>query len=89
MTVSLNSATPVITSPEENVNFLLDFVGGLFVNAFPHLAQLQINATVQGLVCYNKDVKALKEHLREFLVQIKVCLFTCLFVYFILNFYFK
>jgi len=33
----------------------------------------QIKLTVQGLFDLNQDIPAFKEHLRDFMVQIKVC----------------
>lgn len=40
--------------------------------AFPHLTDNQIKITVQGLFNLNHDIPAFKDHLRDFLVQIRV-----------------
>ena len=38
----------------------------------------QVKLTVQGLFDLDQDISAFKEHLRDFMVQIKVC-HLCLF----------
>lgn len=41
-------------------------------------ASAQVKLFVTGLFSLNQDIPAFKEHLRDFLVQIKVCL-VCFF----------
>ncbi|XP_075225600.1 exportin-1 emb [Lycorma delicatula] len=55
----------------ENVHFVQEFVANLLKNAFPHLTDNQIKITVQGMFNLNHDVNGFKEHLRDFLVQIR------------------
>ena len=54
-----------------NIVFVQDFVANLLRTAFPHLTDNQIKITVQGLFNLNQDIPAFKEHLRDFLVQIR------------------
>lgn len=54
-----------------NTTFVKQSVGSLLKNAYPHLQEAQIQITVEGLFSFNKDITAFKEHLRDFLVQIK------------------
>ncbi|XP_046918436.2 exportin-1 emb [Dermatophagoides farinae] len=55
----------------DNVKFVKDFVSSLLKSAFSHLNDAQIQVTVQGFFNLNHDVVAFKEHLRDFLVQIR------------------
>lgn len=64
-------------SPQENVAaanvlFVQNFVAEVLHNAFPHLTQLQLKVTVEGLFNLDQDITGFREHLRDFLVQIKV-----------------
>ncbi|XP_071961945.1 exportin-1-like [Antedon mediterranea] len=54
-----------------NEDYIKEFTGKLLKNAFPHLQELQIKLFVTGLFSLNQDIAAFKEHLRDFLVQIK------------------
>lgn len=48
------------------------------------LVSAQIKLTVQGLFDLNQNIPAFKEHLRDFMVQIKVsCLFCVVFIHLI------
>ena len=48
------------------------------------LVSAQIKLTVQGLFDLNQNIPAFKEHLRDFMVQIKVyCLFFVVFIHLI------
>lgn len=58
-------------TPAENVQFVQEFVANLLKNAFPHLTDNQIKITVQGMFNLNQDIPAFKEHMRDFLVQIR------------------
>ncbi|KAL0267451.1 UNVERIFIED_CONTAM: hypothetical protein PYX00_009718 [Menopon gallinae] len=55
----------------DNVLHVQEFVANLFKNAFGHLTDNQIKITVQGLFHLDQDAAAFKEHLRDFLVQIR------------------
>lgn len=67
-------------------------MANLLKTAFPHLTDNQIKITVQGLFNLDQDIPAFKDHLRDFLVQIRVscskiiCRYVLLpysFIYFI------
>ncbi|XP_018334478.1 exportin-1 [Agrilus planipennis] len=55
----------------DNVLYLQEFTGSLLRSAFPHLTDNQIKITVQGFFSLHQDIPAFKEHLRDFLVQIR------------------
>lgn len=79
ITVSLDSANPAAPSTN-NVTYVQGFVANLLKAAFPHLSENQIKITVQGMVNLNQDIPAFKEHLRDFLVQIRVSwIYLCVF----------
>ncbi|MGH0137142.1 UNVERIFIED_CONTAM: hypothetical protein FKN15_017488 [Acipenser sinensis] len=63
---ALNPATPV-----NNQMFIQEYVANLLKSAFPHLQDAQVKVFVTGLFSLNQDIPAFKEHLRDFLVQIK------------------
>ena len=75
VTVALNPQSPAGISGEElrtnNMNYIQDFVANLLRTAFPHLTDNQIRITVQGLFHLDQDIPQFKEHLRDFLVQIR------------------
>ena len=54
-----------------NMVFIQDHVANLLKTAFPHLSVNQINITVTGLFNLNQDIPGFKDHLRDFLVQIR------------------
>ncbi|XP_072170953.1 exportin-1-like [Diadema setosum] len=64
---------PLNASQGERTNelYIKDFTAGLLKAAFPHLQAPQIKLFVTGLFSLNQDIPAFKEHLRDFLVQIK------------------
>merc|ERR1711992_206123 len=69
VTVSLNPSSP--QAETANVAFVQDFIANLLRTAFPHLTNNQIKITVTGLFNLDQDIPAFKEHLRDFLVQIR------------------
>jgi len=75
VTVSLNPQTPTLaagaTAAQVNITYVQDFVANLLRTAFPHLTDNQIKITVTGLFNLDQDIPAFKEHLRDFLVQIR------------------
>ena len=74
VTVPLNPNNASAASADvtaANVAYVQDFVANLLRTAFPHLTDNQIKITVQGLFNLDQDIPAFKEHLRDFLVQIR------------------
>jgi len=65
ITQPLNAGTP------NNVEYVFEFVAALLKTAFPHLTESQLRVIVKGFYSYNTDVTKFKDHLRDFLVQIK------------------
>ncbi|CAD6211890.1 GSCOCT00003883001.2-RA-CDS [Cotesia congregata] len=61
---------PLGAIPDNRV-YVQEFVASLLKAAFPHLTDNQIKITVQGLFNLDQDIPAFKEHLRDFLVQIR------------------
>ncbi|XP_063982061.1 exportin-1 isoform X1 [Diachasmimorpha longicaudata] len=61
---------PLGPAPDNKI-YMQEFVARLFKAAFPHLTDNQIKITVQGLFNLDQDIPAFKEHLRDFLVQIR------------------
>lgn len=57
---------------QTNQQYVQEFVSNLLKAAFGHLTDAQIQLTVHGFVKLNRDAPAFKEHLRDFLVQIRV-----------------
>ncbi len=86
ITVSLSSAnppTPLSADPsqaasqlipataEQNVQFVHQRLLELLKQAFPHLQEAQLVVFIKGLFALNTDLTAFREHLRDFLVQIR------------------
>ncbi len=67
ITVPLGTSQGSVT----NELYIKDFTASLLKSAFPHLQDVQIKLFVKGLFSLNQDIPAFKEHLRDFLVQIK------------------
>ncbi|CAB3992025.1 exportin-1 isoform X1 [Paramuricea clavata] len=59
---------PGVTNNHEYVH---QYVSNLLKQAFPHLQPDQVRILVEGFFTLNQDIPAFKEHLRDFLVQIK------------------
>nr|CAI5827127.1 unnamed protein product [Callosobruchus analis] len=55
----------------DNMLYIQEFIATLLRSAFPHLTDNQIKITVQGMFNLDQDISAFKEHLRDFLVQIR------------------
>ncbi|KAM6202990.1 LOW QUALITY PROTEIN: exportin-1-like [Rhynchocyon petersi] len=58
-------------NPLNNQMFIQEYVANLLKSAFIHLQGAQVKQFVTGLFSLNQDIPAFKEHLRDFLVQIK------------------
>jgi exportin-1 len=56
----------------DNTEYIKEYVANLLKSAFSHLTREQIVVFVAGLFSLDQDVPAFKEHLRDFLIQIKV-----------------
>ncbi|XP_023337430.1 exportin-1 [Eurytemora carolleeae] len=57
--------------PTNNILFIQTYVANLLKTAFPHLSDNQIKITVTGLFNLDQDIPQFKDHLRDFLVQIR------------------
>ncbi|CAK9301134.1 unnamed protein product [Gordionus sp. m RMFG-2023] len=75
--ISVNLDPTLVTSPvgtdyaQSNIEYVRRFVYKLLQTAFPHLNDAQLNVTIQGFLSLNHDLAAFKEHLRDFLIQIR------------------
>lgn len=69
--VEQNEIKVALGPTPDNVAYIQEFVASLLRAAFPHLTDNQIKVTVQGLFNLDQDIPAFKEHLRDFLVQIR------------------
>ncbi|XP_047001392.1 exportin-1 [Schistocerca americana] len=69
--VEMGRITVPLGNSPDNVLVVQEFVASLLRAAFPHLTDNQIKITVQGLFNLDQDIPAFKEHLRDFLVQIR------------------
>ena len=67
VTLPLNLADKTVT----NMVHIQGFVANLLKTAFPHLSDNQIKITVTGLFNLDQDIPGFKDHLRDFLVQIR------------------
>lgn len=73
ITVPLNPTVQSATN-QSNLDYVKEFVANLLRTAFSHLTASQVQITVQGFFNLDQDIPAFKEHLRDFLVQIRVSL---------------
>lgn len=66
----------------DNILFIQEYVASLLKSAFSHLSDNQIKVFVNGLFSLNQNVQAFKEHLRDFLIQIRVSVifWICLYI---------
>lgn len=55
----------------QNLSFVQQFMANLLKNAFPHLQDNQVKVIIEGFVTLDQDIAGFKEHLRDFLVQIR------------------
>jgi len=62
---------PLGSGSDNNVTYIQGYVANLLKTAFPHLTDNQIKITVTGLFNLDQDIPAFKDHLRDFLVQIR------------------
>ncbi|CAG0898508.1 unnamed protein product [Cyprideis torosa] len=65
--VNLSGGSPEV----DNVTYVQNYTASLLKSAFGHLSDNQIKVFVKGLFDLDHDLSLFKEHLRDFLVQIK------------------
>lgn len=70
--VENNRITVNLGQIQDNTLYVQEYVAMLLKSAFNHLNDNQIKVFVTGLFNLNHDVPAFKEHLRDFLIQIRV-----------------
>uniref|UniRef100_A0A6G1SHJ7 Exportin-1 n=1 Tax=Aceria tosichella TaxID=561515 RepID=A0A6G1SHJ7_9ACAR len=56
---------------QSNVDFVKQYVKDLLKNVYSHLTDAQIDITVKGFFDLDQDISAFKDHLRDFLIQIR------------------
>lgn len=61
-----------------NVLYVQKYVTDLLKSVYPHLTDAQIDITVKGFFKLDQDITAFKNHLRDFLVQIRVSIVSIL-----------
>lgn len=54
-----------------NVDFVKQYVKDLLKRVYTHLTDAQIDITVKGFFDLDQDIPAFKDHLRDFLIQIR------------------
>lgn len=59
----------------DNMIFIQEYVASLLKSAFTHLSDNQVKVFVTGLFNLDENVQAFKEHLRDFLIQIRVSIY--------------
>ncbi|XP_063242041.1 exportin-1 isoform X2 [Bacillus rossius redtenbacheri] len=69
--VEMGRITVPLGDNPDNVVFIKEFVASLLQMAYSHLTENQIKITVEGMFNLDQDIRAFKEHLRDFLVQIR------------------
>lgn len=69
--VEAGRVTVALGPTPDNILYIQEYVANLLKRAFPHLSDNQIKITVQGLFNLDQDIPAFKDHLRDFLVQIR------------------
>jgi exportin-1 len=58
-------------SAQPNVEFIYEAISTLFKTHFSNLTDVQIRVTIKGFFSFNRSVAKMREHIRDFLVQIK------------------
>lgn len=70
--VETERVTVMLGPMNNNMLYVKEYVASLLRSAFGHLTDNQIKVFVTGLFDLDQDVPAFKEHLRDFLIQIRV-----------------
>lgn len=63
--------SPEVTSAAQNIEFIQQHIFNLMKTAYPHLQDAQVKLIIKGFFDLDQNLPAFKEHLRDFLVQIK------------------
>ena len=63
--------TNEVQDPTQNLLYVQQFMANLLKKAFPHLQDNQVKVIIEGFVTLDQDIAGFKEHLRDFLVQIR------------------
>ncbi|KAH8852192.1 Exportin-1 [Schistosoma japonicum] len=73
ITVPLGDApeSTTVQSSKVNVQYVHQSLSQLLKQVFPHLQDTQIRVFIDGLFSFDQDVAAFREHVRDFLVQIR------------------
>ncbi|KJH51548.1 Importin-beta protein [Dictyocaulus viviparus] len=67
ITVPLNDENP----EQSNVDYIYEYIANIFVQHFTNLTEDQIRVIIKGFFSFNTDPSGMRNHLRDFLVQIK------------------
>lgn len=70
--VENNHITVALGPIPDNTLYVQEYVALLLKSAFSHLTDTQIKIFVTGLFTLDQNVAKFKEHLRDFLIQIRV-----------------
>ncbi|TGZ75792.1 hypothetical protein CRM22_000184 [Opisthorchis felineus] len=71
VTVPLSDVPENPVGPKANVRYVHQSLSQLLKQVFPHLQEPQIRVFIDGLFSFNHDLPAFREHIRDFLVQIR------------------
>ncbi|KAF5404817.1 hypothetical protein EG68_04731 [Paragonimus skrjabini miyazakii] len=71
ITVPLGDVTGSPAGSKANVRYVHQSLSHLLKQVFPHLQDAQVRVFIDGLFSFNQDVAAFREHIRDFLVQIR------------------
>lgn len=61
----------IFPGSKANVQYVHESLSQLLKRVFPHLQEAQIRVFIDGLFSFDQDVAAFREHVRDFLVQIR------------------
>jgi hypothetical protein len=67
------------TAYPSNAAYVGEYVCGLLAASFPNMTPVQIQAAVAGMMAI-EDKRAFKQHMRDFLVQVRCCRAACVVV---------
>lgn len=73
ITVTLCANPAEYPGVTDNEGFVKCYTQDLLKKAFPNLQDMQVTVFVDGMFALNQDTAAFREHLRDFIVQIKEC----------------
>ncbi|KAI6238235.1 Exportin-1 [Aphelenchoides fujianensis] len=65
--IPLDPARPA----DKNSEFIFETLGGILAEHFPNLTADQIRVTIKGFFSYNRNAAKMRDHIRDFLVQIR------------------